>query len=117
MQIEKTPEISPEPSHFSYLTWHLFMPISNAAFGEIVGGKFNVDSVAHEDTNAISAHSAGYRRQVDMLAVVDLYLEEGIRLFVHYGTREFDQFFFHLVISFDSRAKQHRTDILAKLQK
>jgi hypothetical protein len=83
---------------FSYKSKDLFVPVRYTSFREVVRRKLYVNAVAHQDANAVSTHAAGYRREDKVVGVVDLHLKESVRLFIHDNTREFDQFFFHLVL-------------------
>jgi hypothetical protein len=76
----------------------LFVAVRDASLRKVVRRKLDVDAVAHQDANAVSTHAAGYRREDKVVGVVDLHLKESVRLFIHDNTREFDQFFFHLVL-------------------
>ena len=73
------------------------MPICDPSLGEIVWRELDIDPVTHQDADAISTHAAGDRRQHNVLAVVYPHLKKSVRLFVDNNTRQFDQFFFHLV--------------------
>ena len=64
----------------------LLMPVRDPSLREIIRRQFDVYAIAHQDTDAISSHSARDRREDNMLAVVDLYLEESVGLFVHHYT-------------------------------
>ena len=58
------------------------MAVGDTAFCEVVRGKFDVNTVAHQDANAVSAHAARDGRENDVVAVVDLDLKISVRLFV-----------------------------------
>jgi len=60
--------------------------VRDPSLREIIRRQFDIYTIAHQDTNAISSHAARDRREDNMLAVIDLYLEESVGLFVHYDT-------------------------------
>src|SRR4030095_2203838 len=78
----------------------LFMSVRNATFCQIVGGQFEIDAVAHQYPDAITAHATGNRGEHEMVSVVYLHFEVRVRLFVDNNADEFDQFLFHTQCSF-----------------
>jgi hypothetical protein len=62
----------------------LFVPVSDPAFGQIVGGHFNLHAVAGENADEIFAHLAADLRQHDVLAVIQTDTEEGVGQFIYY---------------------------------
>jgi hypothetical protein len=71
------------PFTIDHLPFTLFVPISDPAFGQIVGGHFNLDAVAGEDTDKIFAHLAADLCQHDVVAVIQTDAKEGIGQFVY----------------------------------
>jgi len=78
------------------LSFGLFVSVCNTSLCEVIGRQLDVHAIPHQDTDAVSAHTARDGREDDMVSVVDLYLKKSIWLFVYDHTRQFDQFFFHL---------------------
>jgi hypothetical protein len=62
------------------------MSVRDSSLREIVRRELYVDTITHQDTNAVSPHAARDRCEDDMLAIVDLYLKKSVWLFVHYDT-------------------------------
>ncbi len=79
------------------------MALCYAALREIIRRKLDIDPVSHQDTDPVSTHTAGDRREDNMLAVLDLDLKKRVGLFVYNNAFEFDQFFFHLFLFFLER--------------
>ena len=52
------------------------MPEGNAAFGEVVGRKFECHAITREDTNAIAAQTAGQMCQNYVWIVFELNAEK-----------------------------------------
>ncbi len=77
---------------------NLFMTVCNAALGQVVRRQLNIDTVTHQDADAVAAHAARYGREHHMLSIVDLDLEIRVWLFVHNYTGHFYEFFFHVRI-------------------
>jgi len=87
----------------------LFVPVRNAAFGEVVRRELDVDAVAHKDADAIAAHAARDRREHHVVGVVDLDLKISVGLFVDDDAGHFDQFFFHSLAVGPSIARDEQT--------
>ena len=53
-------QISPAdiPELKTALVESLFMPVRDAAFGEVVRREFEVDAITHKDADAVAAHAA-----------------------------------------------------------
>ena len=60
--------------------------ICDAPFREIVGRKFHVDAIAHQDPDAVPSHSTRYGREHNMFGIVDLDLKKSIRLFIDHNS-------------------------------
>ena len=73
------------------------MSVCNSPLRKIVGRELDVDAVAHQDADAVAAHTARDSGENDMLALLYLYFEKCIGLFVDYDPSHFYKFFFHLV--------------------
>lgn len=64
----------------------LFMSIRDPALGQIVRREFDVNAISHKYPYSISTHSARYRGENGVLAVVYLHLKECVWLLVDDGT-------------------------------
>ena len=63
------------------------MTICDSSLRKVVWRELDVDAVAHKDADAVPTHAARYCREDYVLTVVDLYLKECVRLFIHDDTR------------------------------
>src|ERR1051326_7030266 len=72
----------------------LFVPVRDAASGQVIGRHFDAHAITHEDTNAILAHLTRDRRQNDMVTIIELNFEECVRLLVNNNSRSRNQIIF-----------------------
>ena len=85
------------------------MSVGDTAFRQVIGRELNIDTVAHQDTNAVAAHAARDRREDHVLCIVYLYLKKCVRLFVDDDTGHLDKFFFHKIQKAIEKAVWYQT--------
>lgn len=78
----------------------LFVTISNATFGQVVGGHFDLNFVASEDFDVMHAHFAG-DMGYDLVAILQFNAEHGITQRLDHCTIQlYGSLFCHLLIVF-----------------
>jgi len=61
----------------------LLVTVGDTSLCKVVGGKLDVNAVAHQYPDAVPTHAARDRSKNDMLAVLYLDLEECVGLFIN----------------------------------